>query len=333
MLLLHTSSYINPLHTLHSASSSTKIPPLLPTLPVLTTDITMSSSLRPGVMICTPSLHDPTPANAEIFLRWTKLHNRELLGLPAAPNGGKITRALRFARPHALGGVGEYVLAPSPIFKPLLSILQREIALGQTCRYVLSRLINLSRYFYTILANDIAFWHSDQYHEGSRRLDLENTRTLGEGEEPVGCEQGKMVWDVCDAKFSIYEEVQSSDDELEVKAYPSHPRSEGDKRKWLVGLNGEGDENDARKVQKELVGWLRGGLGVESVLYSSLYRHGGKEAQPDKHPAIEEGRVGSRKWLLIVLVVGGDEDGVEELVEEWGEGVEVGVWRGEVDMV
>lgn len=76
------------------------------------------SSLRPGVMICTPSLHDTTPENAETFLRWTKLHNRELLDLPATDDGGNITRCLRFARPHSSGGVGEYVLHLTNFYFP-----------------------------------------------------------------------------------------------------------------------------------------------------------------------------------------------------------------------
>jgi hypothetical protein len=73
-----------------------------------------TSVLRPGLMICTPTLHDPTPANAQTFLRWTKLHDRELLDLPAMKNGGKITRALRFVKQNCTGTDGEYVDSSLP---------------------------------------------------------------------------------------------------------------------------------------------------------------------------------------------------------------------------
>lgn len=57
-------------------------------------------------MICTPSLKDPGPENYETFLRWTKLHFRDLVDIEPIP-GGKITRALQFITPGAVGRVGE----------------------------------------------------------------------------------------------------------------------------------------------------------------------------------------------------------------------------------
>lgn len=57
-------------------------------------------------MICTPSLKDPGPENYETFLWWTKLHFRDLVDIEPIP-GGKITRALQFITPGAVGRVGE----------------------------------------------------------------------------------------------------------------------------------------------------------------------------------------------------------------------------------
>lgn len=139
-----------------------------------------------------------------------------------------------------------------------------------------------------------------------------------------------MVWDICDAKFAIYEEVPVSDG-LSIEAYPEHSKSE-DKEEWLVGVNVEGSEQEVKRVQKELSECMRKSVNI----YSSVYKHGGKKAQPDKHPEIEEERVGSGEWLVVVLFIGGEAGDIEGLVGEWAkdkERVDVGVWKGEVDMV
>jgi hypothetical protein len=60
----------------------------------------------PGILVVHPHLHDPTPENAATFLRWTKLHYRDLLNLPAAEeDGGHVLRAMRFS---ALDGNEKY---------------------------------------------------------------------------------------------------------------------------------------------------------------------------------------------------------------------------------
>jgi hypothetical protein len=89
-------------------------------------------------------------------------------------------------------------------------------------------------------------------------------------------------------------------------------------------------------MQKDLVECLR----KKGKVFSSVYKHGGKEAQPDKHPEIEARWIGGGEWLVVVLVVGEEgmmeKEGLEELVEEWKkekEGVNIGVWKGEVDML
>jgi hypothetical protein len=47
-------------------------------------------------MLVTPRLHDPTPDNAALFLRWTKLHDQDLLGIPSDEGCGKVECTLRF---------------------------------------------------------------------------------------------------------------------------------------------------------------------------------------------------------------------------------------------
>jgi hypothetical protein len=47
-------------------------------------------------MIVNPRLHDPTPEKADMFLRWTKLHNRDLLDMDVEGCEG-IKRAMRFS--------------------------------------------------------------------------------------------------------------------------------------------------------------------------------------------------------------------------------------------
>lgn len=55
-----------------------------------------TSTRRPGVLVVNPTLHDPTPENAAIFLRWTKLHFRDLLNHLQTDEDGSVTRTLRF---------------------------------------------------------------------------------------------------------------------------------------------------------------------------------------------------------------------------------------------
>jgi hypothetical protein len=135
----------------------------------------------PGILVVHPRLHDPSPSNAATFLRWTKLHYRDLLSLPAAAeDGGHVLRAMRFT---SLDGNDKYGhAAPTE-----------------------------SKYFYLVLATSISAFLTPEYYAMSRRLDLENTRKLADGEEPVGCKEG-MVFDICNAKFSVYQDLDQSGD-------------------------------------------------------------------------------------------------------------------------
>ena len=127
-------------------------------------------------MLVDPRLHDPTPENAEIFFRWTRLHNPDMLGLKDTGHG-TVTKCFRFTAP-----------ATDPKYSHLDSASQQP-------------------YLYTCNASDIAVFNSQPYYDISRKLDLENTRQLREGEVPVGKEG--MVWDVVNAKFALFELVPS----------------------------------------------------------------------------------------------------------------------------
>ncbi|KAI4674194.1 uncharacterized protein J4E84_010700 [Alternaria hordeiaustralica] len=69
----------------------------------------------------------------------------------------------------------------------------------------------MPKYLYTCLMDDIAFLKTEAYMGVSRRLNLEKSRTLEEGEVGVGFleEEGegeeKMVFDIVDAQFAVVE--------------------------------------------------------------------------------------------------------------------------------
>jgi hypothetical protein len=165
----------------------------------------------------------------------------------------------------------------------------------------------------------------------SRRLDLENTRKLEDGEEPVGCEEGSMVWDLVNARFAIFEEVPTP--ESGVEPYQTHSAGAG--KAWIVGVSTSGAETDAKKVQASLLERVKMNVKAEKM-YSSLYRHAGKEGQPHMHPEIENDVVGGGEWLVFVLIVGDGlkEGDVQSVVSEWAKVVEVkyGVWEETMDM-
>jgi hypothetical protein len=173
----------------------------------------------------------------------------------------------------------------------------------------------------------------------SRRLDLENTRELGEGEEEVGSEEGSMVSDVCEARFSVYEEVES-----EFEGVGRYGDACGGRGSVVVGIRcrEKASAPEVRSIQKDVMDVLREGrvVGDGTKMYSSVYRHAEDEAHPDGHPDIGRDEVGGGEWLVLVLVAGVGEDRaevrkLEEVVGEWAMGKEVkgGVWVGEVDMV
>jgi hypothetical protein len=169
----------------------------------------------------------------------------------------------------------------------------------------------------------------------SRRLDLENTRKLEDGEEPVGCEKGRMVWDLCNAKFAIYEEVQNLESRYE--AYQNYD-ADGE-RSWIVGVSTSGSEADVKNIQAGLLERVKTYVQGAGKMYSSLYKHAGRKGQPHMHPEIENDVVGGGEWLVLVLVVGDalKEGDVQSVVNKWvteerDVDVKYRVWGEELNM-
>lgn len=52
---------------------------------------TATTPRRPGIMLVGPRLKEPSDESAATFLRWTKLHFRDMLNMPDDPSLGKMT--------------------------------------------------------------------------------------------------------------------------------------------------------------------------------------------------------------------------------------------------
>jgi hypothetical protein len=202
--------------------------------------------------------------------------------------------------------------------------------------------MRINRYFYTILSTHIPIFQIPAYYAISRRLDLENTRDLENGEEKVGCDEGMMVWDVCNAKFTVYEEVKTSEAEG-VVAYGSFERTQG--KGWLVGVaTSASDVNTVKEMRTGLVDYLTTHASVSPKLFSTIYRNAGADAQPNMHPTISKELVGGGEWLILLMVVDVEEDiskggGVDSIVHSWADNVnekslemKYGIWRNEIDL-
>jgi hypothetical protein len=249
------------------------------------------------------NLNAASPTTAATWHRWTKLHFRELLSLPPDPVAGKITHALAFAESDSHNKSNSGI-----------------------------------PFFNTVLADDVSFWKTALYKSNSKRLDLENTRELSEGEVRVGCEEGDMVWDLVAAEFSIYEEVEDENTGEGARSFQYLPSARtsrlGDveKRSWLVGLSAA-DVQAIKQVRTSVLERLEGS-GAKT--YSSLYKNAGLDWQPDMHPRIGGEKVGGAEWLALVLVV--DEEGkmgngyVEGLLKKEVEEARYGVWDSKVIM-
>jgi len=219
----------------------------------------------------------------------------------------------------------------------------------------------MPKYFYTCLMDDIAFLKTEAYMGVSRRLNLEKSRNLEEGEVGVGFleeeEEGeeKMVFDIVDARFAVYEEVGGlgREGEMPFQRLPKHlaSRMGAAPKSVLVAVYidvplGVGAERDTvpRGLHDSLFARFKAVVPPALKPYSSLYKWAGVEAQPDSHPLIGKDRRG--EWMVLLLLV--DEEGetlvrghAVMLVEGWVEQergkvrdgrIEFGVWEGEVFM-
>ncbi|KAH8725283.1 hypothetical protein GQ44DRAFT_826746 [Phaeosphaeriaceae sp. PMI808] len=264
---------------------------------------------HPGIMIVHPRLHDDTPENAATFLRWSKLHFRDIVSVPQDADVGRMPLASMYIAPDGNALYGHEAS-------------------------------KISKFFNVIYATSIPVFKSPQYYAMSRRLDLENTRALGEGEEVVCCEEGKMVWDVVDARFVIYELEKSANFDG-VKSLQTRETMPGSKSLVGVAFTSDNTGDAVLKVQQSLLGFLSNQSPEGIRMFSDLYRNAGASAQPDMHPVIDKAEVGGGEWLVLVLLVDeNDKHGVEDVekaVEAWAEkekgvGVQYGVWGGAIEV-
>ena len=188
--------------------------------------------------------------------------------------------------------------------------------------------------FYTIHSDNISIWKTPAYYAVSRRLDLENTRKVEEGEEavlsaPHSFGDEPMVWQLVNAEFGIFSEHAPSRSTLlqvaqrwlhppRTQSYQSVPLSllsaAGEKAaarpSLLVTFTYNGTEEEMedeeppkrlRDLQDEAVNCMARDYGADSTVWTSIYRHI-PNAQPDMHPLIVEGADGRGSWVVCVLV-------------------------------
>lgn len=138
---------------------------------------TPPTSRRPGIALVRPKLHDNTQENRELFKRWSKLHMHDTLSIPKNDELGGASRVMRYTRATD-GGEDEYL--------------------------------------FTIVLDDVRLPGTEAFQKVPQRLDLENTRALSEGEEPVlnegdpriGTEP--MVFSIVAPSVGIFEAVADS---------------------------------------------------------------------------------------------------------------------------
>ncbi|KAF2622690.1 hypothetical protein BU25DRAFT_204281 [Macroventuria anomochaeta] len=281
---------------------------------------------RPGIAIVRPKLHEDTQANRDLFKRWTKLHMRDTLSLPKDKDLGGASRVSRYTRVSADGG---------------------------------------EDYFYTIVLDDVRLPRTKTFQEIPQRLDLENTRVLGEGEEAVllpgdpriGTEP--MVFSIVAPVVGIFEAVVDTDTIQAVhkshQDLPAEVASETNAPNYtLVTLTISHTTpyptpfQHVQRLRSSLANLL--GIVTNQLVYATVYRHAA-DAEPEVFSKIAQGQDGNGDWVVCVLV-GGDADrqlvdagyeGVEGQIEEWRKRLEIegslqnldikiGVWKGDVLM-
>ncbi|KAJ4346275.1 hypothetical protein N0V95_005540 [Ascochyta clinopodiicola] len=178
--------------------------------------------------------------------------------------------------------------------------------------------------FYTIHADDISIWKTPAYYAISRRLDLENTRKVEEGEQavlpdPKELGDEPMVWHLVNAEFGIFSEQSisgSGQDAYQcipvslLSAKGSQPSAPTCLLVTLTctSIKGEKeyDTQEPPQVIKEmqletLTQLSAGSSSFDGKVFTNIYRHI-PSAQPDMHPAIAEGAHGNGQWVLCLMV-------------------------------
>lgn len=141
---------------------------------------------RPGIAVVRPKLHEDKQENRDMFKRWTKLHMRDTLSLPKDEDLGGASKVLRYTRATEHGG---------------------------------------EEYLYTIVLDDVRLPATEAFQKIPQRLDLENTRELQEGEEPVlragdsrmGIEP--MVFSIVAPVVGLFEEMRNGERSLDHYAH------------------------------------------------------------------------------------------------------------------
>ncbi|USP77087.1 calcium calmodulin-dependent protein kinase [Curvularia clavata] len=238
-----------------------------------------SISPQPGVLLVHPLLRSPNDSNAETFHRWTKLHNKDLLNIPKdASSGANIDACVRGV---ALNGATDYSHEEKPDKWPA--------------------------YMYTCFVGDIGVLKNQPYYNVSRKLNLEQTRSLAEDEKPVGYgDKNAMVFDIVNAKFAVYKEIERP------YMYFSDLRSE----LACAKFSGASSETITRINLCTPYGWdlqsakllahyletslQRSKLETMTGMSLTLYRWAGRESQPDKHPLIDV--QGISEWMILVII-------------------------------
>jgi len=290
-------------------------------------DNTSVPALTPGIMICRPSLHDVTPDNRATFKRWSVMHFRDLLNLPAPPPAFQgITRALRYT-----DSAGElfYTFHADDV-----KIWASDAYNNRSARLDLE--------------------HTREVEQGEEAV-LQGGKTFEGKEEP-------MVWDICNAEFAILAASPSSLDEKDAKSYHNIPLAllspSGTKPRappcllvTLTYTSVEAHDKESKQLttmRVAIVGYINAAVLKDQAngkVYESMYRHLPDE-QPDMHPTIGEGKHGNGSWVVCVIVQmeindevqEGLQSKIEQVVEstkrevdgEWD--AKVGVWTGEIFM-
>lgn len=282
-------------------------------------------STRPGVLLVHPRLRSPNESNVETFHRWTKLHFNDLLNIPAdASSGADIDACVRGVAPE---GAIDYSHEEKAGMKPA--------------------------YMYTCFLGDIGVVKSQPYYNVSRKLNLEQTRSLGKNEKPVEYHDKKaMVFDIVDTKFAVYEEIKRATASWRLRDAVSSASSSGISRDMIIRVNlrtpNMWDLQLAKKAADHLeINLESTGFGVMTRTGMVLYRWAGKEAQPDEHPLIDE--EGRAEWMILMFAecsplssyedsIPAAKDAIGKCLQDFAKGIgnhetdklfECGVWMAE----
>ncbi|KAF3046588.1 hypothetical protein E8E12_011094 [Didymella heteroderae] len=249
---------------------------------------------RPGIALVRPRLHNNTQENRDLFKRWARLHMRDTLSIPKDGVLGGASRVLRYTR---LTEDGE------------------------------------EEYLFTIVLDDVQLPGTNRFQNVPQRLDLENTRVLDEGEEPV-LQEGDlragtkpMVFSVVSPSVGIFEAV--ADVSIIKHPHKSYQHeitklvTEADPSTYMLITVTMAITKDIptpdlpyERLRDSLVHTLTGA--TQQLVHATLYYHA-SDAQTSMLPKISKGEDGRGEWLICALVGGDRDSGVKDLAEEFME--------------